>query len=64
MFDIISSGNCASKLYIVYLSVVFGILFIVIILAVVFIAGFNKLHRNEKSTSEKNVEKRIYKRLY
>ena len=57
MLDIISSGNGLSKSYIVYLSAIFGILFIVIILAIVYIAGFNKLHRNEENISGKNVEK-------
>ena len=64
MLDIISSGNGVSESYIVYLSAIFGILFIVIILAIVFIAGFNKLHRNEENISGKNVEKYIYKPLY
>lgn len=64
MLDIISFRNGVSKSYIVYLSAIFGILFIVIILAIVFIAGFNKLHRNEENISGKNVEKNIYKPLY
>lgn len=64
MLDIISSGNGLSKSYIVYLSAIFGILFIVIILAIVFIAGFNKLHRNEENISGKNVEKDISINLY
>ena len=64
MLDVISFRNGVSKSYIVYLSAIFGILFIVIILAIVFIAGFNKLHRNEENISGKNVEKNIYKPLY
>lgn len=64
MLDIISSGNGVSKSYIVHLSAMFWILFIVIILAIVFIAGFNKLHRNEENISGKSVEKNIYKPLY
>lgn len=64
MLDVISFRNGVSKSYIVYLSAIFRILFIVIILAIVFIAGFNKLHRNEENISGKNVEKNIYKPLY
>ena len=64
MLDIISFRNGVPKSYIVYLSAIFGILFIVIILAIVFIAGINKLHRNEENISGKNVEKNIYKPLY
>ena len=56
MLDIISSGNGVSKSYIVHLSAMFWILFIVIIFAIVFI-GFNKLHRNEKIYQERMLKK-------
>ena len=56
MLDIISSGNGVSKSYIVHLSAMFWILFIVIIFAIVLI-GFNKLHRNEKIYQERMLKK-------
>lgn len=55
-------GNGASKSYVLVLSIVFGMLFIVIVLVIVFIV-FKKRQSNEENTSLKIVDKGSYKTL-